>query len=160
MEPMKCRAAKPLLPRYADGEIPAGEAKAVREHLIACPRCRGIVSEIASVRRFFEDAGVDALRAPADFADRVAVAAFSSPGEGESLRSAVAFARRIAAIAAAVALVAGAGVLYRLGAFDRGPSSLQAQEEDPVVQKIRERFEPAPPVGAGARPAGTANAPR
>ncbi|MGH7150892.1 MAG: anti-sigma factor family protein, partial [Planctomycetota bacterium] len=47
MEPMNCRRAKPLLPRYADGELSSGDAKGVREHLIACPRCRGVVSEVA-----------------------------------------------------------------------------------------------------------------
>ncbi|HET6205112.1 MAG TPA: zf-HC2 domain-containing protein [Planctomycetota bacterium] len=156
---MKCRRAKPLLSRYADGELSAGEARGVREHLIACPRCRGIVSEIASVRRFFDDAGGDARRAPAGFADRAAAAAFAASGEASAPASAVAFARRIAAVAAGVALLAGGGILARLGAFDRGPSSLQAQEEDPVVQRIRDRFEPERaelPIGAGARPGGTA----
>jgi anti-sigma factor RsiW len=149
MEPMNCRSAKPLLSRYADGELSPVEAKGVREHLIDCPRCRGVVSEVASIRRFFEDGAGAALRAPAGFADRVAAAALAGPREEGSTRSTVRFTRRIAAIAAAIALLAAGGILVRSGAFDRGPASLQAQEEDPVVKRIRERFE----RGRGAPPA-------
>jgi len=163
MEPMNCRRAKAFLSRYADGELPATEARDLREHLIGCPRCRAAVSEIASVRRFFEDPAGNALRTPAGFADRAAAAAFAGGAQDGSLSSAVSFARRIAAAAAAVALLAGGGILVRLGALERGPSSLQAQEEDPVVRRIRDRIEPdrsAPAAAPAEHTGGTSRDPR
>ncbi|MEO0650293.1 MAG: zf-HC2 domain-containing protein [Planctomycetota bacterium] len=70
---MHCARAIELLPRYLDGELPEGQAQALRQHLLACPACRSSASEGRTLERWFEPLPAPAV--PQGFAARVAAAA-------------------------------------------------------------------------------------
>jgi anti-sigma factor RsiW len=38
---MRCKAARKLMSRYLDDELPPGAMSAVQEHLVGCDECRG-----------------------------------------------------------------------------------------------------------------------
>jgi hypothetical protein len=49
--PGECERVQALLPHYADGEVGAGEARLIREHIAACARCRREAAEWAALNR-------------------------------------------------------------------------------------------------------------
>ncbi len=99
---MTCEEVRPKLSGTLDDEVSPRDAEAVREHLAACERCRGILSD-------FRDADVEIRRALKDakpslgFASRVARAARrpSSP-----------WVKRLALAAAAAALLLGGSAVW------------------------------------------------
>lgn len=66
---MRCERALELMPRYLDGELAEGQAAMLRQHLMACPGCRGVASEGRALERWFVPAA--APEVPAGFSSRV-----------------------------------------------------------------------------------------
>ncbi len=50
-----CEAFAELLDPFVDGELPAEDCAAVREHLNLCPECRAYVADALSIRAVFPD---------------------------------------------------------------------------------------------------------
>jgi ferric-dicitrate binding protein FerR (iron transport regulator) len=97
MSSESCVAMADLLVEYADGELPAADARRVAEHLAECADCR---AELAALRRSLELAG-DCWRRAAERAP--------SPGEyrGEPARRRISAAVTLAACAAALLVAVG-----------------------------------------------------
>lgn len=75
---MRCERALELMPRYLDGELVEGQAAMLRQHLMACPECRGVASEGRALERWFVPAA--APEVPAGFSSRVMSALRDSEG--------------------------------------------------------------------------------
>lgn len=54
-EALDCAAVAELFDAYTDGDIDAGTASRVREHLDGCPECRQLYSDLAAVRAAVAD---------------------------------------------------------------------------------------------------------
>jgi hypothetical protein len=94
-----------LLSQFLDGELPAAEAQALRERLIADPRLRATLEEMRAVdqrvRNAFDIPGVDTV--PETVTARLQGAHTNRPASGPY--------RRARGLAVAAALVAAAGLL-------------------------------------------------
>ena len=76
-----CAQVLDLVPTFVDDEVPEGDARAVRIHLVDCTDCRGAVQEENSLRQWFVPTAEVAV--PEGFAARVARRAFAGD-EGRS----------------------------------------------------------------------------
>lgn len=124
MKPQDCPRFRPNLQRFADGELGVETAREMRAHLLDCLDCRAIVGGTISLRKFFRDETAPAV--PAGFATRVALRAFAEGPRSLEERTVLPFARRVAALAAAAVLVAGATLLFQSGAGPREGFEVQA----------------------------------
>ncbi|HXB53764.1 MAG TPA: zf-HC2 domain-containing protein [Vicinamibacteria bacterium] len=52
---MRCRAVVPVLSAYLDGDLGAGEARAIDVHLAACPDCRGRAESLCAASQLVSD---------------------------------------------------------------------------------------------------------
>ena len=75
MKTTDCQRVQGLVPGYMDGELSEEQAAPLRRHLLSCPTCRSSAADLAGLSHWFPAPG--ALEIPADFAARVARAAFS-----------------------------------------------------------------------------------
>jgi len=82
MKTTDCQRVQGLVPGYMDGELSEEQAAPLRRHLLSCPTCRSSAADLAGLSHWFPAHG--ALEIPADFAARVARAAFA--GETETRR--------------------------------------------------------------------------
>lgn len=155
-----CALYRPKLQRFADGELGAMESRDLRAHLLDCVECRAIVGGVYSMRKFF--AGEPLAAAPAGFAARVAEKAFLEGPRTREERTVLPFAKKVAAIAAAIVLLVGGALFLRSGSgpnegFEaRAESSGQIGSLREKLRKLRAKDgarEPAPaPEDSSARP--------
>ena len=103
MTEMTCRQVEDVATEYALGILPAGEARAVSAHVLACTSCRSEIEAIRDVGDRLLDLAPDA-EPPLGFEDRV----LSAVGSGKSRRH-PGRTRWLLGIAAAAAVLAGAG---------------------------------------------------
>lgn len=106
--PMLCEESLDVLEAYVDGDLPAGEAARLREHLERCPSCAG---ELALARKIQSE-----LRAlPLPDCPPAVLEKVRQAGKGEVVpfpRRERSLGRRIAAVAAALVLSVGGGALF------------------------------------------------
>ncbi len=103
------------LERYANGESPDGEGERVQSHLLACSSCRDHVEFVRSLAR--EASQLSAPEPPTDLIRRVVAERSSSHGTIVALAGPARRElrpRRVAVLAAVLALVILAGILDRL----------------------------------------------
>ena len=86
---MDCKANRPTLHHYLDGELDAASEKAVADHLARCADCTATLAELESVGQLLRRVG--STPAPVDLFDRVRTAAgkrTATPGLGLRLAAA------------------------------------------------------------------------
>jgi len=152
MAAMNCRSVRPRLQRYADGEISDRDVQETRAHLLDCPACRSVVASVVSVKRFFADAEVSSMRAPAGFADRVVALAASGVSGDADDEPARRLTRWLSVLAASIALVATGVLLERGGVLESSPDTLEAQEWDASRREITRRLDPSARLVPPAEP--------
>lgn len=144
MTPEDHRAVRESLGDYAIGRLPQAEATVVQTHLDGCADCRGELAEVSSVLPALarvDPAQLDRTPVPpADLGERIVAAARAerrSTVRGSTARRSTVhrsgahrrLPRSVLAAAAVVAVLAGGGVGYALGAHDgvpREPVAVQA----------------------------------
>lgn len=77
MKHQTCTKFQSLIPGYMDGELSEEQAAPLRQHLLSCQACRGAAQGQTNISNWFN--AQPAPEIPADFAARVAQAAFSQP---------------------------------------------------------------------------------
>jgi anti-sigma factor RsiW len=109
---MNCKVARESWHAQCDGELPPVERAALALHCERCPECRAYVQDMDAIARSLAD-----LRAATDRVGQPASTAVSPTGPFK-------WATGVRRVAAAVAMVLGAGVIAYLGAVDseHGPS--------------------------------------
>jgi RNA polymerase sigma-70 factor, ECF subfamily len=77
MTELSCPLARSMVSDYIDGELPAGQARALEAHLETCPHCpplyASLVETLAELKAVDDVSGVDTLV-------RRVLAALSEPG--------------------------------------------------------------------------------
>jgi anti-sigma factor RsiW len=129
-----------VLQRYLDGELPADDGD-FGKRLMADPAMRERLAEAQALRAGFRAAKApsrDAISAPAGFTAKVVAAARSLPSrqqleQADVLQTAVRLCRRVLL---AAALVAGAGLLWHVGLFDRGLDDTLQAAPDEIQQEM------------------------
>ncbi len=132
--PELCRAFRPHLQKFADGELPKDRAAQVRSHLMDCLSCRAIAGEVYKIRRYFDVP--DEVQAPSDFASRVAAAAFSAPVD-RAEDAVLPFVRFLAAIAASVLILSSA--FFFVGSS--GNSEFGIEAEATTLKDVHKKVE-------------------
>ena len=143
---------RPQLPPHPDddrllelayGEVPANEARQLRQHVEGCPRCRGVIDGIAEVRSAFRsvppgpapDRGLDSLLA---YAEQAAARARSRRG-----------GLRLLGVLSAAAVAAVVWVLLPAGG-SRAPALAGAREQEKAdrVARLEKRRAPEQPLAS------------
>ncbi|MBI4581179.1 MAG: zf-HC2 domain-containing protein [Planctomycetes bacterium] len=108
-----------LLGPYLDAELAPGQTEFVRSHLAQCPACRGELDGLAALAgRLSEYASAGQIGAPAEL--WTAVERRLDAGEGRQAgRGVIRLLRQPLALAASVALLIGAAVVFTV-TLDRG----------------------------------------
>ena len=124
---MTCEKARHSLGAYAIGSLEPDERQAVANHLTDCPRCATELAEIDALpallgRLSIEDVESPRTPLPPEMFERLAVAARADEAE----RSRRTFIHRLLAAAAAVVVLAGAGVGILETTSSRGGPSYTA----------------------------------
>lgn len=116
---MNCSRIKERLGAYLDGELPAGETQAVRDHLAACPRCPNELEALTGLSERLERAAVadSHVRAPAEIWRAIERRLNHTPDSpcgpaGFGPRWFERFFRRPMAVAAGLAFFLGVGLLF------------------------------------------------
>lgn len=124
-----CEEFAALLDSYVDGELSAGEAARVREHLANCPGCRRYVDDALAIRAAFPDAEETAV--PEGFAAGVMAAVREAAEKRPAGRRRVYWQTVLLPLAACFALV----VLLRAvpGAGNGAPADAPAAAVDAAV---------------------------
>lgn len=129
---MKCNHIKPKIPQWLDGELEAGEATSVAEHVDDCLDCQKEVAfwcELSTVLK--EDLGE--IKAPPGFANSVMAQLNDRPRKIGLSRLAHAWKRNLAVAAAFLIMAAGSiGAYIQMGGDI--PSQIAKSENQPPAQ--------------------------
>jgi anti-sigma factor RsiW len=132
---MNCDEARPLLESYADGELDAGRAAELAQHLQTCPGCGAELARLGTLSRAMR-CEVRRHRAPARLRHAVEemLAAPKAPARPDRLRR-----RLVGAIAASllVGAIASGSATYLATWEVFGPGSLDRLTADLVASHMR-----------------------
>lgn len=109
---LDCSQVHPLVAGYLDGELSEAQAAPMRQHLLACSRCRQVVQGQEALKHWFVPG--PAVSVPDGFAVRVARRAFQgdrglltpvAPSADAERRALLRFVVNLCAVAAAALLI-------------------------------------------------------
>jgi len=132
---MNCDDARPLLDRFADGELDNDSLARLERHLGDCPACRAALARIEGQRQALRQA-LERHRASPALRRSVEAMVAEAPA---ATRPRPDRRRFLAAIAASLlaASLAGSGVTYVLTRSALGPGSMDRIAEDIVASHMR-----------------------
>ena len=134
MDQKICKAIRPLLQRFSDGELSSEEANPVRAHLMDCLDCRSIVGEVYSLRKFFHDDSP--VNIPEGFSSKVAAKAFLASSIQREDASLLPFVRKLAALAAGGLLILGLSLVFYLDWKQTGGLEVRTEVRNDLDREI------------------------